>query len=63
MPLKYFQFGISSENIDKIETLIAARNEAKQQKAFAQADAIREELNQMGISLMDTPNKTVWEKL
>jgi cysteinyl-tRNA synthetase len=60
---KYFQFGMSQETIEKIETLIALRNEAKQQKEFQKADAIREELSQMGISLMDTPNKTVWEKL
>ncbi len=60
---KYFQFGMSQETIEKIETLIAARNEAKQQKEFQKADVIREELSQMGISLMDTPNKTVWEKL
>jgi cysteinyl-tRNA synthetase len=60
---KYFQFGMNQETIEKIETLIAARNEAKQQKEFQTADAIREELTQMGISLMDTPNQTVWEKL
>lgn len=60
---KYFQFGMSQETIEKIETLIASRNEAKKEKEFQKADAIREELTQMGISLMDTPNKTVWEKL
>jgi cysteinyl-tRNA synthetase len=59
----YFQLGMSQETIEKIEALIVLRNEAKQQKEFQKADTIREELTQMGISLMDTPNKTVWEKL
>ena len=60
---EYFQFGMSKESIEKIEQLIAARNDAKQKKEFQTADALRDELKQMGISLMDTPNKTVWEKL
>jgi cysteinyl-tRNA synthetase len=60
---EYFQFGMSKETIEKIEALIVARNDAKQKKEFQTADALRDELKQMGISLMDTPNKTVWEKL
>ena len=47
----------------KIEELITKRNEAKKEKNFQVADAVRDELSQLGISLMDTINGTVWEKL
>jgi cysteinyl-tRNA synthetase len=58
----YFQFGISQEKIKEIETLIDKRNEAKKLKDFECADKVREELNALGIVLMDTPSGTVWEK-
>ncbi len=61
-PYHYFQFGIDEELKAKIETLIAQRNEAKKQKDYASADAIRAELLGMDISIMDTANGTVWEK-
>ncbi|WP_407646400.1 cysteine--tRNA ligase [Halarcobacter mediterraneus] len=60
---KYFQFGISQENIEKIEQLILKRSEAKKNKDFETADKIREELSSLEISIMDTPTGTVWEKL
>lgn len=59
----YFQFAIDEKTSLKIEELVEKRNLAKQQKEFEKADEIRKELTQMGISLMDTPLKTVWEKL
>lgn len=60
---KYFQFGISKEQIENIEQLIYKRDEAKKNKDFETADKIREELTNMSISIMDTPNGVVWEKL
>ncbi len=60
---EYFQFGISNEQKNHIETLIAKRVEAKKNKEFDKADLIREELQNLGISIMDTPNGVVWEKL
>lgn len=60
---EYFQFGISKEQQKLIEDLICQRAEAKQNKDFQKADSIREELIKMQISLMDTANGTVWEKL
>ena len=60
---EYFQFGIDEQTKSKIEELIEKRNEAKKEKDFATADTVREELSKMGISLMDTVNGTVWEKL
>ncbi|MDD3007634.1 MAG: cysteine--tRNA ligase [Arcobacter sp.] len=59
----YFQFGIDESTKDKIEDLINQRNEAKKNKDFTNADKIRDELTSMEISLMDTINGTVWEKL
>ncbi len=59
----YFQFSISDEEKSKIEDLITKRSEAKKGKDFALADSIRDELTLMGVSIMDTPNGTVWEVL
>ncbi|MDY0051299.1 MAG: cysteine--tRNA ligase [Aliarcobacter sp.] len=60
---EYFQFGIDEQTKNKIEALIEKRNEAKKVKDFATADAVRDELTTLEISLMDTVNGTVWEKL
>lgn len=60
---EYFQFGIDDLTKFKIEDLITQRNEAKKIKDFEKADAVRNELSELGISLMDTTNGTVWEKL
>ena len=60
---EYFQFGIDENSKNKIEALIEKRNEAKKLKDFATADAVRDELTTLEISLMDTVNGTVWEKL
>ncbi|MCG3663513.1 cysteine--tRNA ligase [Aliarcobacter butzleri] len=59
----YFQFGIDESTKEKIEDLILKRNEAKKAKDFQTADEIRDELSSIDISLMDTVNGTVWEKL
>ncbi len=60
---EYFQFGIDEQTKLKIENLINQRNEAKKEKDFLKADEIRNELTKLEISLMDTINGTVWEKL
>ncbi len=59
---EYFQFGISQDEKDKIEALILQRTEAKKDKNFELSDKIRDELISMNISIMDTPNGTLWEK-
>ncbi|MCD6211672.1 MAG: cysteine--tRNA ligase [Sulfurovum sp.] len=61
-PFTYFQIGISEDEKEKIETLIAERSEAKKEKDFERSDAIRDELLAMGISIMDMADGTVWEK-
>ena len=59
----YFQYGIDETTKIKIETLIQKRDEAKKIKDFATADSVRNELSNLGISVMDTANGVVWEKL
>lgn len=59
----YFQFGVDEELKNQIETLLKERAKAKIDKDFIKADAIRDELNRVGISVMDNINGTVWEKL
>lgn len=62
-PYSYFQFGISEEEKKSIEEKILLRTEAKKEKNFALSDTIRDELSSMKISIMDTPNGTLWEKI
>ena len=51
------------ESLDQdIEGLIEERNQARKEKDFAKADAIRDQLLQMGIILKDTPTGVVWER-
>jgi cysteinyl-tRNA synthetase len=61
-PFEYFQFGIDENLKNKIEVLIQQRIEAKKAKDFEKSDSIRDELKSLGISIMDTPQGTVWEK-
>ena len=44
----------------KIEEMIAARAEAKKQKNYAEADRIRAELSEMGVTLTDTKDGTTY---
>lgn len=59
---KYFQLGISEEEIEKIEALIGQRDEAKKEKNYALSDEIRDTLLAQNIKIMDTPNGTQWER-
>ncbi len=54
---------LSSMNIDsaKVEKLVSQRLDAKRARDFATADAIRDELQSMGIILFDTPSGTTWD--
>lgn len=61
-PYEYFQFGIDKEEKKLIESLINQRTQAKKEKNFELSDKIRDQLVAKGISLMDTPNGTMWEK-
>ena len=59
----YFKFGVSNEQKEEIENLINQRYEAKKERNFIKADEIRDKLLKNGISIMDTPNGTSWEKI
>ena len=48
---------------EQVESLIAARQAARKEKNFAEADRIRDELKDMGIELMDTPQGVKWKKI
>ena len=62
-PFSYFQIGVDEATKNKIEALIEARNQAKEDKDYEKSDAIRDEISAMGIAIMDTTNGTVWERL
>jgi cysteinyl-tRNA synthetase len=46
---------------DEIEALIAARLDARKAKNFAEADRIRKELSDRGVTIKDSPAGTTWE--
>ncbi|MEY1577927.1 cysteine--tRNA ligase [Providencia manganoxydans] len=50
------------EEVAKIEALIKQRNDARQSKQWALADAARDELTAMGIVLEDGAQGTVWRR-
>jgi cysteinyl-tRNA synthetase len=62
-PYEYFQFGIDAQTKEKIDALIAKRDEAKKAKDFASSDALRDEILSYGVNIMDTPSGTFWEKV
>ncbi len=57
----------TSENVDdetkaKVEALINDRADAKKAKDFAKADAIRDELTAMGVTIVDIKGGVTWTK-
>lgn len=62
-PFEYFQFGVDEDTKSKIDMLIEKRDEAKKAKDFATSDKIRDEILAFGVSIMDTPQGTFWEKV
>ena len=54
---------VSQEELDYINERIAARAAAKKEKNFALADDIRNELLEKGISIKDTREGVVWERV
>lgn len=59
---EFFQFGISEKQKQEIQDLLVLRQKHKANKDFKSADEIRIRLNDMGISIMDTPSKTLWQR-
>lgn len=46
----------------RIDALISARNTARQQRDWAQADAIRARLEEIGVTLADSGDTTTWKR-
>lgn len=59
--VEYFQQGLTKEQKAHIQEQIDKRAQAKKARDFARADAIRAELESMGIVLSDTSDGTIWE--
>jgi len=62
-PFEYFQFGVDEEIKLKLEELINKRDLAKKEKDFVLSDKLRDEVLAYGVSLMDTPQGSFWEKI
>ena len=50
-----------SVNREEIESLIARRDGARREKNWPEADRIRQQLRDKGISIEDTPGGTLWK--
>lgn len=61
-PLHFFQGKKDNLDVNKIEELIAARNQARAEKNWAEADRIRKELSAMAIILEDSAAGTTWKQ-
>ena len=59
-PQVFLQSGSQSVDADTVEALIAARNEARANKDWVKADALRDELQAMGVELEDGGARTAW---
>ena len=62
-PEAWFKGDSDNNEESEIEAKIQARLEAKKNKDWATADAIRNELKEKGIILEDTPQGTTWKKI
>ncbi len=61
-PEAWFARGADSADDDAIQALVDARTQAKQDRDFARADAIRKDLDAQGIMLEDTPQGVRWTR-
>ena len=57
-----FLKGNGGDSDDEIETLIAARNSAREEKNWTKSDQIRDQLTAMGVALEDKDGVTKWRK-
>jgi len=64
-PDSFFKASIGDDGLsaEQIETLIAARNAARKEKNWSEADRIRDELQEKGIVLEDGAQGTTWKKV
>lgn len=62
-PEEFLREGIQPQVIQEIENLIKERAFARTQKDWARADALRQQLERMGIAIEDSPTETVWRHI
>jgi cysteinyl-tRNA synthetase len=60
-PQAWFQGDQTTIDVARIESLISAREAARKAREFGRADAIRNELLEMGVILEDTPQGPRWK--
>ncbi|MCB0272409.1 MAG: cysteine--tRNA ligase [Bdellovibrionales bacterium] len=63
-PQQYFTEipGMDDIDVEKIESLISKRQQARRERNFALADQIRDEIIAMGILVEDSPEGSTWRK-
>jgi cysteinyl-tRNA synthetase len=59
-PEAWFASDMEGVDVVRIDALIATRADARAARDFAAADAARNELAEMGVSIEDTPDGTIW---
>lgn len=59
---QFLKKGIQDNQSQKIEALIVARNKARTEKNWKEADKIRDELANLGVSISDNAGGTAWYK-
>ena len=50
----------SDEEIERINQILERRNELREQKKYAESDALRDELGDMNVEIIDEVGYTLW---
>ena len=50
----------SDEEIERINQILKRRNELREQKKYAESDALRDELGDMNVEIIDEVGHTIW---
>jgi len=61
-PEQWFAGDTGDLDVEKVEALVAERSTARKEKDFARADALRDQLSEMGVEIEDGPDGTRWRK-
>ncbi len=59
-PDAWFEAGIAEDDRTRIDALVAARVAARDERDFATADKLRDELNALNVEVMDGPTGATW---